>query len=126
MLELTGSIVTTPYKYSLQVGTSRHLAPGSVDPTDPGSEWCFVNHGCEPNCYVDAERMAIVAWKPISAGEELFFNYCATEYEMACPFTCHCGAATCYRDVRGFRHLSGAQQTDLVPLLAPHLLAMRH
>ena len=46
----------------------------------------------------------------------------ASVMELAEPFACRCGAAACRGLIRGYRHLSPAQQRLLRPHLAPHLL----
>lgn len=117
-LRLTGHIVTEPTRYTLQLRPGEHLAPRSAGPGDYDSRWCLVNHSCEPNCAVDPERLVLVAQRDIRAGEELTFDYCATEYDMAEPFTCRCGKPGCYGEVRGFKYLSRAQQQRLVTRLA--------
>lgn len=62
----------------------------------------WINHSCEPNSGVDVEmdadgqvHAAIVALRPIRAGEELTYDYAFPE-ALAVP--CQCGAARC----RGF------------------------
>ena len=122
LLPLDGIVVDRPHRYSLQIAADRHLAPRAG--FEDESAWCFINHQCDPNCRIDVARMALVALKAVSAGDEVSFNYCSTEYDIASPFGCHCGAAGCYRQVRGFRHLSDDEKQRLRGLLAPHLLAL--
>lgn len=62
----------------------------------------WVNHSCEPNTLVEAERTLdggawarLVALRAIRAGEELFYDYA---FPAAVAEPCLCGAATC----RGF------------------------
>lgn len=113
ILAVTGRLVSLPSKYTLQMRDGEHLLPLSVEPADPGSLWCFVNHSCEPNVLVDRERMVFVARRDIEAGEELTFDYCTTEDDLAAPFPCRCGAPTCYGVIRGYRHLTDSQRARL-------------
>ena len=121
VLPLRGVAVDTPYRFSLQIAPDLHLAP--LAEFDDDSMWCFVNHACDPNCHVDLEQMALVAIRDIPAGAEVTFNYCSTEEHIVSPFGCDCGADGCYRQIRGFRHLS-TEQRQRLPFPAPHLLAL--
>jgi len=35
----------------------------------------FLNHSCEPNCYIDWRNLNLVALRDIQIGEELSFDY---------------------------------------------------
>lgn len=124
VLPLVGITASSPARSTLQIGPDAHLHPLSVDADDERSAWCFVNHSCNPNCAVSLRDMALVALRCIQPGEELTFDYCSTEYDMAEPFACGCGDAGCYGEVRGFRHLPRGRQLELLPRLAPHLVAL--
>jgi len=82
--------------------------------------WRFLNHGCEPN--VALRGVEVLALRDIAAGEEITFDYETTEFEMAVPFKCRCGASTCRGQIRGFKHLAAAQREVLRGQLASHLL----
>lgn len=121
LLELVGEFSALPNRYSVQLDTDLHLAP----PADlqPGQEpdaylWRFLNHACRPNAAIAGRQL--VALRAIAAGEEVTFDYNTTELELAEPFNCHCGACG-GRLIRGFKHLSPAEQAQLAPHLAPHL-----
>jgi SET domain len=115
LLAIDGPVGRRPSRYTLQVGPHAHVDPA-------GRLWGFVNHSCDPNCRIDFPHWSIVAARPIPAGEELSFNYLTTEWDMASPFACRCGAASCWGWVQGLRHLPPEQILRLRPLLAPHLL----
>jgi hypothetical protein len=58
------------------------LAPGIyIDARNKGSFTRFVNHSCEPNCKTEKwtvrgeTRIAVVALRDITQGEELTFDY---------------------------------------------------
>lgn len=56
----------------------------------------FVNHSCSPNCeaqFIDG-RIWIVSLRPISAGEEITFNY-GYDLEEYRDHPCSCGSPEC-------------------------------
>lgn len=124
ILTASGVTVDRPTRTSLQLGTHEHLevSPGlGLERTLDQHPWRFLNHGCEANAAFRGRKL--VALVPIRRGEDVTFNYNATEYDMRDVFACNCGAATCTReDVRGFRYLSRDAQEALRDQLAPHLL----
>jgi hypothetical protein len=85
-----------PTRYTVQVGRARHIEVGP---------FAFLNHDCSPSVRIDTGRMLVVAACAVAAGEELTFFYPSTEWEMACPFACRCGAPDCIRLVAGARFL---------------------
>ena len=90
--------VDRPTYQTVQVGHARHaLSLGILT---------FINHSCHPNVIVDTSRMLCWATRDIAGGEELSYFYPSTEWVMARPFLCLCGAANCIRIVAGARHLS--------------------
>ena len=72
----------------------------------PGS---YINHSCDPNCYVKAKRIAvrdIYAFKNIKAGEELTCDYAAQAVDQFAGkgfwvLDCHCGSRNCRGKVTG-------------------------
>jgi hypothetical protein len=64
----------------------------------------------------------VVAVRDIPAGEELTFDYLTTEWEMATPFACRCGAADCRGLIQGFKHLSPEAQAHLISRCSPYLV----
>ena len=117
---LEGHLVTRPTRFTIQIGAHAHLDPIS----EHTSPWGYLNHGCDPNVAVDVTRRAIVARRPIGAGEELRFDYNTTEWELAEPFGCNCGAAGCVGVAMGFAHLSSARQLIMLREVAPHIRAL--
>ena len=112
-------------RYSLQLGRDRHLHVPSDDDgiESPDYFWRYLNHSCQPNGYINTAGLAFVALREISKGEECTFNYLTTEFEMAVPFTCRCGAVNCFGLIRGYAHLSVAQKEELAaPAVAPPTL----
>ena len=117
---LRGRPVTRPTRFSIQVGRDLHLDPIS----DGESPWGSLNHGCDANVAIDVERRVIVARREIAAGDELRFDYNTTEWDLAEPFVCNCGASTCVGVAMGFAHLSSARQQILLRDAAPHIRAL--
>ncbi|KKZ63114.1 hypothetical protein EMCG_02491 [[Emmonsia] crescens] len=84
------------------------------------SDLLYCNHSCDPNVRfvtstlaspnVELENQvsgAIEVWsaRDIPAGEELRFFYPSTEWEMAQPFKCSCGAEKCLGWVDGAKNV---------------------
>jgi hypothetical protein len=94
----TDKVLSAPDRYSVQISEEVHI--------HGGSQASFLNHSCDPNCRIDPEGLRVVALRDLAAGEELTFFYPSTEWDMAEPFDCRCGAARCLKTVRGARWLS--------------------
>jgi hypothetical protein len=125
VLLIEGTLQRHPTRYSIQLDVDVHI---EADGTLPDAEmrrmhpWRFLNHSCDPNATVQAR--ALVALRPIAAGEQITFDYTTTEGSMTEPFDCLCGASGCVGTVRGFLHLLPAQQQARRERLAPHLRAL--
>ncbi len=130
LMALAHVFVERAGRHTIQVDARRHQAgTGEIDD--------YLNHSCDPNCALDFTRLELVSRRAIAPGEELSFNYLTSEWDMAAPFTCHCGACDRLagtpsdshgsrdgrdgRLIRGFRHLSPAEQDLLAPLASPYL-----
>jgi hypothetical protein len=114
LLLLRGSLVAQPTRHTIQVDDDQHLEG------EPTVLWRYVQHSCAPNAAIrDRELLAIAE---IAAGDEITFDYETTEWDMASPFACACGAPACRGIVRGFRHLDAGARAALAPRAAPHLL----
>ena len=121
LLEITGLLVEQPDRYSIQIGDGLHVKPPAelnLAEDVEAYRWRFLNHSCRPNAAV--QGTLLVAITPISAGDEVTFDYNTTELEIACPFTCHCGHCGGAM-IRGFAHLSPAEQREREPFLGAHL-----
>lgn len=66
----------------------------------------YTNHSCEPNSFFDTTLMHLVALRDISEGEEVCFFYPSSEWQMAQPFECNCGAASCLHLIEGAKNLA--------------------
>lgn len=127
LLPIFGEVQSRPSRYSLQVAVDSHIAP-TTDADRPADEdpgvWYLMNHHCTSNTRMDVEALEVVAEKAIEPGEELTFDYNTTEWDMATPFECRCESSSCYGEVRGFKHLTTAQQRALLPRAAPHIQSL--
>jgi hypothetical protein len=94
--EVICSIVDKPTRFTVQISKDKHTHVGKL---------AALNHSCDPNVILDTENMLMIARRDIEKGEELFFFYPATEWEMQAPFICLCGAANCIHVVAGARFL---------------------
>ncbi|MBI3362016.1 MAG: SET domain-containing protein [Chloroflexi bacterium] len=91
-------IVSEPTYQTIQIGPDKHI-------NDLGM-LAYLNHSCAPNVVVDTRHLIVVAVRDIAPGEELNYFYPSTEWDMARPFVCLCGAPGCLRLVFGARYLS--------------------
>jgi len=117
---LRGRPMARATRFSIQVGSDVHLDPIS----DSASPWGSLNHGCDPNVAIDVSRRVIVARRAIAAGDQLRFDYNTTEWELAEPFVCNCGAPACVGVAEGFAHLSYTRQQIVLRDAAPHIRAL--
>ena len=111
-----------PSRYSIQTDDRVHIdvAPGSShEDMVARYPWRFLNHCCTPNAMLRGREC--VALQTIEAGDEVTYHYDTTEFDMAAPFECRCGAPDCLRSIRGFKHLPLDKQTPLSLWLADHL-----
>jgi hypothetical protein len=98
LAELSGAErVAVPTRFTVQVDVDAHI--------DGLWQFTFLNHSCAPNVRIDTTAMTISATRDIAAGEELGYFYPSTEWRMAEPFDCHCGAAACVGRVTGAAEL---------------------
>ena len=105
--------------YALQIGEDEYLE--STEEFDN-----YLNHSCEPNCFIDSTTMELTTLREIEVGEELSFDYNITEYDLVvhdCDFDCQCGTSSCLGRVEGFRYLSPAEREARREHLFPHLRA---
>jgi len=90
------NVVNKATRFTVQIGRTEHTDVGKL---------AALNHSCDPNVILDTENMVMVARYEIAKGDELSFFYPSTEWEMAAPFICLCGASNCIHVVAGARFL---------------------
>ena len=94
-----GEVHSKPSYLTVQVGIDKHimLQPEHLQ---------YINHSCEPNVFFDTSSMEVVAVREIQEGDEMTFFYPSTEWDMAQPFACLCGTASCLGQIRGAAHIA--------------------
>lgn len=90
------NITDKPNRFTVQIARDKHTHVGKL---------AALNHSCNPNVFLDTEKMKMVACRDIEKGDELYFFYPSTEWEMDAPFICLCGATNCIHVVAGARFL---------------------
>lgn len=124
ILRLEGEIGRTADRFSLQIGADEHLvlpAGCDLERAIDAYPWRFLDHACAPNATIRGR--SLVALHDVACFEGVTFDYDTTEWELAAPFPCACGAVSCRQEIRGFRHLPSSERERLVAegLVASHL-----
>jgi hypothetical protein len=114
LITYTGEILPEPTRYSMQIDEHKHIE-GTEDTN------AYLNHSCQPSACVDFRDMVLRARRDIEAGGEITIDYNIADEDLHEKFTCHCGAAHCYGEVRGFKYLTREQKLRLQPYLSPYL-----
>ncbi len=83
-----------PSKWTVQCGPGAHAEPLPF-------ELRYVNHSCRPNVHFDVDGGVLRALRDIEPGDELGAFYPATEWDLAVPFDCRCGADACLGHIEG-------------------------
>ena len=93
------AILQAPSPLTVQVGINEHiyLQPGVLQ---------YINHSCSPNVFFDLATFKAICLRAINKGDELFYFYPSTEWEMAEPFQCLCGSVNCLGRIAGASCLS--------------------
>lgn len=121
LFKIEGEETTTPTRYSVQIGENLHIDLGEGYSTEEILDryfWRFMNHSCEPNSLIQDRE--VIALRDIQPWEAVTFNYNTTEWEMAEPFACGCGSATCIGTIQGLKYLAESQRERL-GAVAAHL-----
>lgn len=118
LIDIEARIIKRRVDYALQTGKSSYLIANYIDN--------FINHSCKPNIFVKLDknnknRISYIALKSIKRGQELFWNYNTTEWDLGSGFTCHCGLKCCIKKVRGMKYLMKSQQKKLAPISTPFI-----
>jgi hypothetical protein len=122
VFRLEGELTDRATRYSVQLDENVHLDVGGDHSTEEMLDryfWRFMNHSCDPNTVISNRE--VIALREIAPWTDITFNYNSTEYDMAEPFDCHCGAARCFGVIRGFIHLPAGEREKLRSQLAPYL-----
>lgn len=86
---------------TVQIACHQHL--------NLSNDLIYTNHSCDPSLIFDIDAMEarVIDGRQLKKGDELTFFYPSTEWDMAQPFDCNCGAGDlCLGVVQGAKHLS--------------------
>jgi len=122
IINITGLQTSVKDRYSIQITADTHLMPFDADSVEAQAElcpWMFTNHSCDPNVVIRDQQF--IALRSIEPDEPITFDYETTEWEMAEPFQCACGAITCRGKIRGYTYLDSAERERLIEQTASHL-----
>ncbi|KAF1966548.1 hypothetical protein BU23DRAFT_560127 [Bimuria novae-zelandiae CBS 107.79] len=76
---------------------------------DLNCDLVYTNHSCLPTLVFDMQRWEVRVnpdlKEGLKAGDELTFFYPSTEYDMAQPFECRCGASECRGTIAGAKDM---------------------
>jgi len=90
---------TTRDSHTVQIDWDRHILMNLPA--------VLINHSCDANVGVrnNSTNDAYDFWaiRPIAEGEELTWDYEASEWELSTPFDCGCGSANCRGRLQGFK-----------------------
>ena len=90
----------------------------------------YINHSCEPNCYIKMKSIVVkdvYAQRDIEKGEELTYDYAATAVDKFNGngfwiMNCQCGSKYCRVEVTGdFLEMPETWQRKYYPFLAPSI-----
>jgi hypothetical protein len=113
-LEADVTRIPEPTATSIQVGVDEHI---------DGTPTLYLNHSCEPNVFVDATALTVVAIRDIEPGEDVQFFYPANEWHMSVPFDCTCGTKSCLGQITGAQQIPPEILTRY--RLNPHITHLR-
>ncbi len=94
-----------------------------LEPT-AGSPASFVNHSCDANAVITADR-ALVAVKPIATGQEIWIDYSTTEADPNWKMACKCGTPRCRGVIQSVHSLPARTYERYRPYLASFVLRAR-
>lgn len=100
----------------------------SLQYENSGSSECFINHSCDPNCFISfADGLpTLIALRNIPKDNELCYNYNTIHFRMIGDgFYCQCKSAKCKGMVRGYDFLTPAQQLELNLYISPYIMSLR-
>ncbi len=87
--EVAAALPPQTRRYVVQVEADQYLAP--MERIDPAE---LINHCCQPNCGLQGQ-ITLVALRRILPGEEITFDYAATDSSPFLEFECACVKQPC-------------------------------
>jgi len=117
ILEIKGDIFTAenlkdkdPGSY-LQVSNKFFIGPS-------GSNYDFINHSCDPNCYlyIVGKRAILYSLYMIKEGTELTFDYStsSTDDLETWKMNCSCNSYKCRKIISGFKYLDPSLKEEYI------------
>ena len=92
-------VTETRDSHSVQIDWNRHILMDLPA--------VLINHSCDANVGIQNnksnESYDFWAIRPITKGEELTWDYEASEWELSTPFDCSCGSSNCRKRLEGFK-----------------------
>mmetsp|Transcript_10342 Transcript_10342/g.12454 ORF Transcript_10342/g.12454 Transcript_10342/m.12454 type:complete len:220 (-) Transcript_10342:1635-2294(-) len=120
--EFAAPVFNGPTMHTVQLTEDIHIPPTR------GAE--FISHACEntnTRIIIDSDDLVgrFVVTEDVEEGEDLFFNYNTTEWDMNSPFECLCESCKAgkSRYIRGFKHLSLKDQENIMHETSPLIRA---
>jgi hypothetical protein len=116
---------------TVQVSRNQHV--------ELNCDFLFTNHSCEPSVEFHVQKVGpafaidvrVAARQGadgeavgLQKGDDLTFFYPSTEWEMAQPFACNCGTATCRKWIAGAKEMGMAKLQGL--FLSTHIKELLH
>ena len=92
-------VTETRDSHSVQIDWNTHIQMNL--PARLINHSCFSNVGIKNNENNDSYDFRAI--RPITEGEELTWDYEASEWELSTPFDCGCGSANCRKRLEGFK-----------------------
>jgi hypothetical protein len=118
LLKIEGGVTAVRSPASFQIGPSQHLETSEIAR--------FVNHSCEPRCYLrlsSGASLELVTLIALTTGDEITLDYAMFENERPDgPIPCLCGSDSCRGFLLGYNELDRDQQAAIAPFVLPHLL----
>ena len=103
---LSGETRTRCDQHTLHLPSGKHL----FDSRFAG----YLEHSCQPNTWVDMERLQVYAIRPIQRGDWLSMDYATTEPVLFKQFACACSAPNCRRWITGHSEQINAEGQQYV------------
>lgn len=83
-----------------------------------GEREVFINHSCNPNCYVKAvvNSAFLIALRPIEKNEEITYDYSITSTDSPEEWTikCNCNRFYCRKEISGFNNLLDDKKKEYI------------
>ena len=138
VLQGTGNILNHPTTYTIQLSETQHC--------NVQAPLMYTSHSCQPNTRIvftpntisslsstisptintkqtnissfsDTIYVNLIAIHDIEPKTLISFDYCTSEWQMASPFPCNCGAPNCRGIIEGYKHLLYNQPEIALSLL---------